>query len=356
MAYDAARGVTVLFGGSTSAGVSDETWEWNGTAWTQRLVSGPEPTSAEDAMAYDALRGVTVLFGRVGTWEWNGTDWTEQAITGPALRSGHAMAYDSGRAETLLFGGSPGDGEMWALSGDCPTPVSITSHPSDVALVPGGLASFSVSAAGPATSFRWRRNGAELADGGRVSGAATATLQINTVQTSDEGEYYCVVSGPCNAATSDAASLSCHPILLTQPPSQADLVPGLQLFVDVPANATNTYRWRQGGQNLFNIPGIFSGVTTRTLTILSNDPSAEGFYDVVVTNGCGTTESDIADVRLGVCTCIGDADCDGDADSDDIITFFTAWDQGGSAADSDGDGDTDSDDIITFFAAWDSGC
>src|SRR4051812_27020856 len=33
MVYDAARGVTVLFGGSTGTS-SGETWEWNGSAWT----------------------------------------------------------------------------------------------------------------------------------------------------------------------------------------------------------------------------------------------------------------------------------------------------------------------------------
>jgi len=54
--------------------------------------------------------------------------------------------------------------------------------------------------------------------------------------------------------------------------------------------------------------------------------------------------------------CIGDTDCDGDTDSDDIVTFFAAWDQGNSAGDVDGDGDTDSDDIVVFFGAWDSGC
>ena len=40
MAYDAARGVTVLFGGNVNGGFSAETWEWNGTAWTRRLVGG----------------------------------------------------------------------------------------------------------------------------------------------------------------------------------------------------------------------------------------------------------------------------------------------------------------------------
>jgi len=59
MAYDAARGVTVLFGGSTDfdIGLTDETWEWNGTAWNQRFVGGPWP-NVYHALAYDAARGV----------------------------------------------------------------------------------------------------------------------------------------------------------------------------------------------------------------------------------------------------------------------------------------------------------
>jgi len=50
-----------------------------------------------------------------------------------------------------------------------------------------------------------------------------------------------------------------------------------------------------------------------------------------------------------------DADLDGDTDSDDVILFFTAWDNGENAADFDLDGDTDSDDVIDFFTAWDNG-
>src|SRR3954469_22435619 len=50
IAFDAARGTTVMFGGSTllpsgTYGTS-ETWEWNGTGargWTQRPVQGPSP-------------------------------------------------------------------------------------------------------------------------------------------------------------------------------------------------------------------------------------------------------------------------------------------------------------------------
>ncbi len=39
MAYDSARGVTVLFGGGTDHGLSGQTWEWDGTQWTLRHVT-----------------------------------------------------------------------------------------------------------------------------------------------------------------------------------------------------------------------------------------------------------------------------------------------------------------------------
>jgi hypothetical protein len=66
MAYDDARGVTVLFGGYDGTTLRDDTWQWDGNAWTQLAVSGPEPRVAH-AMAYDLARQVAVLFGGVTT-------------------------------------------------------------------------------------------------------------------------------------------------------------------------------------------------------------------------------------------------------------------------------------------------
>ncbi|MBX3381552.1 MAG: hypothetical protein KF805_15760 [Phycisphaeraceae bacterium] len=113
MAYDATRGVMVLFGGSLSAnGDSRETWEWNGASWTLRATTGPLALNGH-AMAYDSTRGVTVLFGgrtttgayNGETWEWNGTSWTLRAATGPTARSRHAMVWDAARGVIVLFGG-----------------------------------------------------------------------------------------------------------------------------------------------------------------------------------------------------------------------------------------------------------
>lgn len=125
MAYDSARGVVVLFGGEGWDGHLDDTWEWNGTNWTQ--LSPPNRPSARSvhAMAYDSARGVVVLFGgldgsgthRDDTWEWDGTNWMQRGpASQPPARAGHAMAYDSAREVTVLFGGSD-QGDTWEWDG-----------------------------------------------------------------------------------------------------------------------------------------------------------------------------------------------------------------------------------------------
>ncbi|MCA8948562.1 MAG: hypothetical protein KDE27_03625 [Planctomycetes bacterium] len=82
VAFDGARGETVIFGGNQLFGPTlGDTWTWNGTGWTQRPVAGPSPRN-DHAMAYDPQRQVVVLFGGSvsqtifqDTWEWNGSNW-----------------------------------------------------------------------------------------------------------------------------------------------------------------------------------------------------------------------------------------------------------------------------------------
>jgi len=107
LAHDAARAVTVMFGGSGTASPLTETWEWDGADWTPRPVGPRERYGA--AMAFDANRGRSVLFGGSGrseTWEWDGAAWSAAAPpAGPPARHGHAMTWEPARGRTLLFGG-----------------------------------------------------------------------------------------------------------------------------------------------------------------------------------------------------------------------------------------------------------
>jgi hypothetical protein len=148
MVYDSGRGVTVLFGGQTNwNGIfpSNDLWEWDGARWTLRVENSvtngwtflpqrgwvPNYTvqpvrRARFAMAYDSLRGRTVIFGGMSLspdqsqvtlkdlWEWDGTRWYFRSTNGPIARFDPSMTYDERRGRAVLFGGTitPGLGEQ----------------------------------------------------------------------------------------------------------------------------------------------------------------------------------------------------------------------------------------------------
>lgn len=116
MAYDTARGRSVLFGGSTPTAVISDTWEWDGNTWIKRDLATSPPPMAWAAMAYDSARGRMVLFGAFNpfgawlseTWEFDGSAWTQAhpANYPSSGRRGAAMAFDSSRNRIVMFGGS----------------------------------------------------------------------------------------------------------------------------------------------------------------------------------------------------------------------------------------------------------
>jgi len=122
MAYDAARGKTVLFSGSRGDGEPTvDTWEWDGTDWTHRGSAGPTSRSSFD-VAYDSARERVVLRGGLGsgavladTWEWDGTSWSQRSdIATP--RESHAMAFDHARGKVMLFSGAS-ENDTWEWDG-----------------------------------------------------------------------------------------------------------------------------------------------------------------------------------------------------------------------------------------------
>lgn len=119
VAYDAAHGEIVLFGGlDRSNNALGDTWIWNGTAWIEKFPARSPSPRTSPLMAYDAAQGQVVLFGGTevlpkgnvsvnDTWVWNGSNWTQKfpSLSPPAVESG-AMVYDSTQSQIVLFGGS----------------------------------------------------------------------------------------------------------------------------------------------------------------------------------------------------------------------------------------------------------
>ena len=94
MAYDEVREQLVLFGGVGADGYGmGDTWIWNGEDWIQKApVHSPSPRYYTP-LAYDSIRHETVLFGGFSggsewlsneTWVWDGSDWSERSpLNGP---------------------------------------------------------------------------------------------------------------------------------------------------------------------------------------------------------------------------------------------------------------------------------
>jgi hypothetical protein len=135
MTYDSIRHRVVLFGGYNFGSPPNpwgDTWEWDGVSWTQKSTSGPVGRWFT-AMAFDIAGNRVILFGGYkyqnpnwvpldDTWAWNGTAWTQVPATGPSARTAHAIAYDAARGQIVLFGGissvnQPID-DTWVLSGN----------------------------------------------------------------------------------------------------------------------------------------------------------------------------------------------------------------------------------------------
>jgi hypothetical protein len=119
MAFDAANGNVVLFGGNDANGVDlNDTWIWDGQNWTQVFppTSPPARSFETTSMVYSPAGNYVVMFGGLtqslpgpvytalnDTWTWDGTTWTQHAGPGPSPRRA-PLARDGGD-NVLLFGG-----------------------------------------------------------------------------------------------------------------------------------------------------------------------------------------------------------------------------------------------------------
>lgn len=112
----------------------------------------------------------------------------------------------------LLYGpntppGSPAAAEAVSVLVDNADP-SITAQPANQRTTVGGTARFSVTAvSSSALSYQWKRYGTNLADGGNISGAKTATLTISNAQPADATVYQVTVTSAAGSLDSQPARL-----------------------------------------------------------------------------------------------------------------------------------------------------
>ncbi|QEC66767.1 T9SS type A sorting domain-containing protein [Panacibacter ginsenosidivorans] len=165
-------------------------------------------------------------------------------------------------------------------------PVNITLQPSDETVCATFPATFQVNATGDNLMYQWYRNGSLLSDGGRISGAATNTLNYSQVSAANNGAtYHVVVSGtsPCPSVTSVDAVLNVDQkiIINTQPVSQTICENQMVSFsIDATASDPLSYQWRKSGTDI-------PGETNSTLIISNVAASDAAEYDVIISGPAG---------------------------------------------------------------------
>jgi len=165
------------------------------------------------------------------------------------------------------------------------TATVIVAQPAGQLACIGNPASFSVSATGTDLTYQWRKGSVNLTDGGNISGATTATLNINPVKATDAASNYnVVITGACSSnETSNNVSLE-----VNAAPS-ISTVACVGSAVSFSAAATGdglTYQWRKGNVDLTD-GGNISGSNSPTLTInpvTLTDASSD--YNVLINGAC----------------------------------------------------------------------
>ena len=119
MAHRVPTGRTVLFGGlgidpSGAFAVRADTWEWDGSAWSQRTPGRSPPGLRSLAMTYDDARDRAVLYAFAQNWEWDGSEWLQRTTAvQPASREFAAMVFDLARRRIVMFGGKSVPGTVF---------------------------------------------------------------------------------------------------------------------------------------------------------------------------------------------------------------------------------------------------
>jgi len=165
----------------------------------------------------------------------------------------------------------------------------IVAQPQNQSVAAGATATFTVSAGGtPALSYQWRKEGNDLANGGNISGAQTASLTVSNVQAGDLGNYSVMVSNTNGWVVSSNATLTAPfpPVIWGQPASQIVVAGSAATFTAGASSPGLTFQWKRAGTNVAD-GTKFSGSATASLTVSNAQGADMAAYSVGVSNSYG---------------------------------------------------------------------
>jgi hypothetical protein len=175
-------------------------------------------------------------------------------------------------------------------------PPSIVTQPASLTNNAGTLATFAVTATGTNPGYQWRKNGANLANGGNVSGATSSFLALSSVSSADAASYTVVITNSAGSITSSIATLTVisAPVITSQPQSRTNAAGTTATFTVVASGTTPIYQWIKNATNSLIDAGNITGSASATLTISNVSDADIGNYTVVLTNAAGSVTSALA--------------------------------------------------------------
>ncbi len=266
-----------------------------GTAWIDDVkveyfdlpVITTPPASQIVAAGGTATFSVTAS-NTVGSYQWRKNGTNISGATASALTLSNVQGTNAGTYDVIVANGAGPVDSADAVLKVSPT---ITSQPASSTNLPLTTATFTVVAAGQTPfSYQWRKNGADLADGGNISGAVSATLTVSSVAPDDAGSYSVVVTNAGGSATSVSALLV--PVVLptvTTSPADRAVAAGSNVTFTVSATGTPPlfYQWNLNG-------GVIANATGTSYTRPNVQSADAGTYSVIVSNAAGAIASDEA--------------------------------------------------------------
>jgi hypothetical protein len=99
-----------------------DTWEWDGTSWTQVIPVRSPPPIPWPKLTFDQRLGGVLLSGGLGfvndTWVWTGSTWLAlPSVQSPPIGFPGNLVYDRARGRAVLVTGSSSQPQTWEWNG-----------------------------------------------------------------------------------------------------------------------------------------------------------------------------------------------------------------------------------------------
>jgi pectate lyase len=185
-------------------GYTDLEWYLNWLADPHALAA----TGRTNSLSLRQLTGgstnltYTVANGSNGTVTLAGDGYTAQFVPAANFKGMASFAFN---ATNTTDNGGFGPVAVAVLVTNVPP--GITGQPVSVTNQAGGTAVFQVAATGADLSWRWRKNGTNLNNGGNISGATSASLTLSDLAAADAADYSVVITNSEGSVTSSIAAL-----------------------------------------------------------------------------------------------------------------------------------------------------